>query len=147
MSNNNVPEENPGGNQAATEQAADNQDIASDEHLQTQLADAEAKAKENWDQLLRVKAEHYLASVRSPKRARSLVGTGIARFPEKLRNLRHLRTHARACRAVFLQWARLSLDEASVPAPRGLDTIYSFISIRPICQLGRAWSNLHQMWE
>jgi len=78
MSDNNVPQEN------LDEQQAENDSSASDEHLQQQLADAEAKAKEHWDQLLRVKAEQENLRRRHEREVENAHKYALERFAQEL---------------------------------------------------------------
>ena len=84
MSNNDVPQENPDEKQATTQQETDNEVTASDEHLQQQLAEAEAKAKEHWDQLLRVKAEQENLRRRHEREVENAHKYALERFVQDL---------------------------------------------------------------
>ena len=87
MSKHDVPHENLDEKQA-TEQdiqpEADTEASASDEHLQQQLADAEAKAKEHWDQLLRVKAEQENLRRRHEREVENAHKYALERFVQDL---------------------------------------------------------------
>ena len=78
MSDNNVPQEN------LDEKQAENDNSASDEHLQQQLAEAEAKAKEHWDQLLRVKAEQENLRRRHEREVENAHKYALERFAQDL---------------------------------------------------------------
>ena len=78
MSDNNVPQEN------LDEKQAENENSASDEHLQQQLAEAEAKAKEHWDQLLRVKAEQENLRRRHEREVENAHKYALERFAQEL---------------------------------------------------------------
>ena len=78
MSDNNVPQEN------LDEKQAENDSSASDEHLQQQLAEAEAKAKEHWDQLLRVKAEQENLRRRHEREVENAHKYALERFAQEL---------------------------------------------------------------
>jgi molecular chaperone GrpE len=78
MSDNNVPQEN------LDEKQAENDNSASDEHLQQQLAEAEAKAKEHWDQLLRVKAEQENLRRRHEREVENAHKYALERFAQEL---------------------------------------------------------------
>jgi molecular chaperone GrpE len=84
MSDNNVPQENLDENQTTTDQQADTESTASDEHLQQQLAEAEAKAKEHWDQLLRVKAEQENLRRRHEREVENAHKYALERFAQDL---------------------------------------------------------------
>ncbi|NNF96309.1 MAG: nucleotide exchange factor GrpE [Halobacteria archaeon] len=84
MSNNDVPQENLDEKQATTEQEVENESTASDEHLQQQLAEAEAKAKEHWDQLLRVKAEQENLRRRHEREVQNAHKYALERFVQDL---------------------------------------------------------------
>jgi molecular chaperone GrpE len=84
MSDNDVPQENLDDKQATTEQVAENETTASDEHLQQQLAEAEAKAKEHWDQLLRVKAEQENLRRRHEREVENAHKYALERFAQDL---------------------------------------------------------------
>jgi molecular chaperone GrpE len=84
MSNNDVPQENLDEKQTTTEQQADSESTASDEHLQQQLAEAEAKAKEHWDQLLRVKAEQENLRRRHEREVENAHKYALERFAQDL---------------------------------------------------------------
>ena len=84
MSNNDVPQENLDEKQTTTEQQAENEITASDEHLQQQLAEAEAKAKEHWDQLLRVKAEQENLRRRHEREVENAHKYALERFVQDL---------------------------------------------------------------
>ena len=84
MSDNNVPQENLDENQTTTDQPADTESTASDEHLQQQLAEAEAKAKEHWDQLLRVKAEQENLRRRHEREVENAHKYALERFAQDL---------------------------------------------------------------
>jgi len=84
MSDNNVPQENLDEKQAPTEPQAENDSSASDEHLQQQLAEAEAKAKEHWDQLLRVKAEQENLRRRHEREVENAHKYALERFAQEL---------------------------------------------------------------
>jgi len=84
MSNNDVPQENPDEKQATTEQEVDNESTASDENLQQHLAEAEAKAKEHWDQLLRVKAEQENLRRRHEREVENAHKYALERFAQDL---------------------------------------------------------------
>ncbi len=82
MSNKDVPQENLDEQQA--EVAEETESIASDEHLQQQLEEAEAKAKENWDQLLRVKAEQENLRRRHEREVENAHKYALERFVQDL---------------------------------------------------------------
>jgi len=84
MSNKHVPQENLDEKQATTEQEIENESTASDEHLQQQLAEAEAKAKEHWDQLLRVKAEQENLRRRHEREVQNAHKYALERFAQEL---------------------------------------------------------------
>jgi molecular chaperone GrpE len=84
MSNKDVPQENLDEKQTTTEQQADSESTASDEHLQQQLAEAEAKAKEHWDQLLRVKAEQENLRRRHEREVENAHKYALERFAQDL---------------------------------------------------------------
>jgi molecular chaperone GrpE len=84
MSNNDVPQENLDEKQTTTEQQADSESTASDEHLHQQLAEAEAKAKEHWDQLLRVKAEQENLRRRHEREVENAHKYALERFAQDL---------------------------------------------------------------
>jgi molecular chaperone GrpE len=84
MSNNDVPQENLDEKQTTTEQQAETEITASDEHLQQQLAEAEAKAKEHWDQLLRVKAEQENLRRRHEREVENAHKYALERFVQDL---------------------------------------------------------------
>ena len=85
MSKNDVPQENLDEKQASTtEPETDNEATASDEHLQQQLAEAETKAKEHWDQLLRVKAEQENLRRRHDREVENAHKYALERFTQEL---------------------------------------------------------------
>jgi molecular chaperone GrpE len=84
MSNKHVPQENLDEKQATAEQEIDSETTASDEHLQQQLAEAEAKAKEHWDQLLRVKAEQENLRRRHEREVQNAHKYALERFAQEL---------------------------------------------------------------
>ena len=84
MSDKNVPQENLDEQQAPTESQAETDSTASDEHLQQQLAEAEAKAKEHWDQLLRVKAEQENLRRRHEREVENAHKYALERFVQEL---------------------------------------------------------------
>ena len=84
MSNNDVPQENLDEKQTTTEPQAEGESAASDEHLQQQLAEAEAKAKEHWDQLLRVKAEQENLRRRHEREVENAHKYALERFAQDL---------------------------------------------------------------
>jgi molecular chaperone GrpE len=84
MSNNDVPQQNLDEKQTPTDQSADSESTASDEHLQQQLAEAEAKAKEHWDQLLRVKAEQENLRRRHEREVENAHKYALERFAQDL---------------------------------------------------------------
>lgn len=84
MSNKHVPQENLDEKQATAEQEIENESAASDEHLQQQLAEAEAKAKEHWDQLLRVKAEQENLRRRHEREVQNAHKYALERFAQEL---------------------------------------------------------------
>jgi len=84
MSKHDVPQENLDENQTPTEQDTDNETAASDEHLQQQLEEAEAKAKEHWDQLLRVKAEQENLRRRHEREVENAHKYALERFVQEL---------------------------------------------------------------
>ena len=84
MSNKHVPQENLDEKQATAEQETENESTASDEHLQQQLAEAEAKAKEHWDQLLRVKAEQENLRRRHEREVQNAHKYALERFAQEL---------------------------------------------------------------
>jgi len=84
MSNNDVPQENLDEKQTTTEPQAEAESTASDEHLQQQLAEAEAKAKEHWDQLLRVKAEQENLRRRHEREVENAHKYALERFAQDL---------------------------------------------------------------
>ena len=84
MSNNDVPQENLDEQQATAEQETGNEAVASDEHLQQQLEEAESKAKENWDQLLRVKAEQENLRRRHEREVENAHKYALERFAQDL---------------------------------------------------------------
>ena len=85
MSENDVRQENlDETTQATNEPEADNEVTASDEHLQQQLAEAEAKAKEHWDQLLRVKAEQENLRRRHEREVENAHKYALERFVQEL---------------------------------------------------------------
>lgn len=84
MSEKDVPQEKLDETQASTEQAAENEATASDEHLQQQLEEAEAKAKEHWDQLLRVKAEQENLRRRHEREVENAHKYALERFAQEL---------------------------------------------------------------
>lgn len=84
MSNKHVPQENLDEKQATAEQEIENESTASDEHLQQQLAEAEAKAKEHWDQLLRVKAEQENLRRRHEREVQNAHKYALERFAQEL---------------------------------------------------------------
>ena len=84
MSNNDVPQENLDEKQTTTEPQAEGESTASDEHLQQQLAEAEAKAKEHWDQLLRVKAEQENLRRRHEREVENAHKYALERFAQDL---------------------------------------------------------------
>ena len=84
MSNKHVPQENLDEKQATAELETENETAASDEHLQQQLEEAEAKAKENWDQLLRVKAEQENLRRRHQREVENAHKYALERFSQEL---------------------------------------------------------------
>ncbi len=88
MSKNDVPQENPDEKQASTQQTiepdSETEAAASDEHVQQQLAEAEAKAKEHWDQLLRVKAEQENLRRRHEREVENAHKYALERFAQEL---------------------------------------------------------------
>lgn len=84
MSNKHVPQENLDEKRATAEQEIENESTASDEHLQQQLAEAEAKAKEHWDQLLRVKAEQENLRRRHEREVQNAHKYALERFAQEL---------------------------------------------------------------
>jgi molecular chaperone GrpE len=85
MSKNDVPQESLDEKQASmTESETNNEATASDEHLQQQLAEAEAKAKEHWDQLLRVKAEQENLRRRHEREVENAHKYALERFTQEL---------------------------------------------------------------
>lgn len=84
MSKNDVPQEKLDEHQATAEQDAVNETTASDEHLQQQLEEAEAKAKEHWDQLLRVKAEQENLRRRHEREVENAHKYALERFTQEL---------------------------------------------------------------
>ena len=84
MSNKHVPQENLDEQQAPAELETENETVASDEHLQQQLEEAEAKAKENWDQLLRVKAEQENLRRRHEREVENAHKYALERFSQEL---------------------------------------------------------------
>ena len=84
MSNNNVPQENPDEKLATAEQETDSETSASDENLQQHLAEVEAKAKEHWDQLLRVKAEQENLRRRHEREVENAHKYALERFAQDL---------------------------------------------------------------
>ena len=85
MSKNDVPQENLDEKHGSTtEPETDNEATASDEHLQQQLAEAEAKAKEHWDQLLRVKAEQENLRRRHDREVENAHKYALERFTQEL---------------------------------------------------------------
>ena len=84
MSNNDVPQEQLDEKQATTEQESDSETTASDENLQQHLAEAEAKAKEHWDQLLRVKAEQENLRRRHEREVQNAHKYALERFAQDL---------------------------------------------------------------
>lgn len=84
MSNNDVPQEQLDEKQATTEQETDSETTASDENLQQHLAEAEAKAKEHWDQLLRVKAEQENLRRRHEREVQNAHKYALERFAQDL---------------------------------------------------------------
>jgi len=84
MSNKHVPQENLDEKQATAEQEIDSESTASDEHLQQHLAEAEAKAKEHWDQLLRVKAEQENLRRRHEREVQNAHKYALERFAQEL---------------------------------------------------------------
>ena len=84
MSNNNVPQENPDEKLATAEQETDSEASASDENLQQHLAEVEAKAKEHWDQLLRVKAEQENLRRRHQREVENAHKYALERFAQDL---------------------------------------------------------------
>ena len=84
MSNKHVPQENLDEKQATAQQEIENESTASDEHLQQQLAEAEAKAKEHWDQLLRVKAEQENLRRRHEREVKNAHKYALERFAQEL---------------------------------------------------------------
>lgn len=84
MSNKHVPQENLDEKQATAEQEIENETVASDEHLQQQLEEAEAKAKEHWDQLLRVKAEQENLRRRHEREVQNAHKYALERFSQEL---------------------------------------------------------------
>lgn len=84
MSNKHVPQENLDEKQATAEQETDSESTASDENLQQHLAEAEAKAKEHWDQLLRVKAEQENLRRRHEREVQNAHKYALERFAQEL---------------------------------------------------------------
>ena len=84
MSEKDVPQENLDEQQATAEQDSETEAVASDEHLQQQLEEAEAKAKENWDQLLRVKAEQENLRRRHEREVENAHKYALERFVQDL---------------------------------------------------------------
>jgi molecular chaperone GrpE len=84
MSDKDVPQENLDEQQATAEQDSETEAVASDEHLQQQLEEAEAKAKENWDQLLRVKAEQENLRRRHEREVENAHKYALERFVQEL---------------------------------------------------------------
>jgi molecular chaperone GrpE len=84
MSKKDVPQENLDEQQATAEQDSETEAVASDEHLQQQLEEAEAKAKENWDQLLRVKAEQENLRRRHEREVENAHKYALERFVQEL---------------------------------------------------------------
>ena len=84
MSEKDVPQENLDERQATAEQGSETEVVASDEHLQQQLEEAEAKAKENWDQLLRVKAEQENLRRRHEREVENAHKYALERFVQDL---------------------------------------------------------------
>ena len=84
MSDKDVPQENLDEQQATADQDSENEAVASDEHLQQQLEEAEAKAKENWDQLLRVKAEQENLRRRHEREVENAHKYALERFVQEL---------------------------------------------------------------
>ena len=84
MSEKGVPQENLDEQQATAEQDSETEAVASDEHLQQQLEEAEAKAKENWDQLLRVKAEQENLRRRHEREVENAHKYALERFVQDL---------------------------------------------------------------
>jgi molecular chaperone GrpE len=84
MSEKDVPQENLDEQQATADQESETEAVASDEHLQQQLEEAEAKAKENWDQLLRVKAEQENLRRRHEREVENAHKYALERFVQDL---------------------------------------------------------------
>ena len=84
MSEKDVPQENMDEQQATADQESGTEAVASDEHLQQQLEEAEAKAKENWDQLLRVKAEQENLRRRHEREVENAHKYALERFVQEL---------------------------------------------------------------
>ena len=84
MSDKDVPQENLDEQQATADQESETEAVASDEHLQQQLEEAEAKAKENWDQLLRVKAEQENLRRRHEREVENAHKYALERFVQEL---------------------------------------------------------------
>jgi molecular chaperone GrpE len=84
MSDKDVPQENLDEQQATADQDSETEAVASDEHLQQQLEEAEAKAKENWDQLLRVKAEQENLRRRHEREVENAHKYALERFVQEL---------------------------------------------------------------
>jgi molecular chaperone GrpE len=84
MSEKDVPQENLDEQQATADQESETEAVASDEHLQQQLEEAEAKAKENWDQLLRVKAEQENLRRRHEREVENAHKYALERFVQEL---------------------------------------------------------------
>ena len=84
MGEKDVPQENLDEQQATADQESETEAVASDEHLQQQLEEAEAKAKENWDQLLRVKAEQENLRRRHEREVENAHKYALERFVQEL---------------------------------------------------------------
>ena len=84
MSEKDVPQENLDEQQATANQDSETEAVASDEHLQQQLEEAEAKAKDNWDQLLRVKAEQENLRRRHEREVENAHKYALERFVQDL---------------------------------------------------------------
>ncbi len=84
MSDNDVPQEKLDEKHTRAELESENESVASDEHLQQQLEEAEAKAKENWDQLLRVKAEQENLRRRHEREVENAHKYALERFVQDL---------------------------------------------------------------
>ncbi|MGB6378279.1 MAG: hypothetical protein WBG24_16320, partial [Syntrophobacteria bacterium] len=78
---------------------------------------------------LRVDAERYPASLRSPKRARALMATGVALLPDRVRKRQRLMRHVFACLSrLFRNVARHSGDAVSVPTVGRLPFVILLLS-------------------